>query len=180
MFEVIRFTERRFNAQIKNEHASRNAERPIWRSFFSKQLLDIGNGKIPVDSSSGYNTFPTNFCRFYKNHVWLSERVILTAKKVDVNERNFQIQNKIAGELMTYKSIDSATNQYDVRYPTEFLNSLELLGLPPHNLQLKIGSVIIMLRNINQRRLCNGTRLAVKKLMNNAIEATILNGKYKG
>ncbi|GBP26531.1 hypothetical protein EVAR_86033_1 [Eumeta japonica] len=37
-----------------------------------------------------------------------------------------------------------------------------------------------MLRNINQPRLCNGTRLAVKKLMNNVIEATIMKGKYKG
>ncbi|CAH1115442.1 unnamed protein product [Psylliodes chrysocephalus] len=106
---------------------------------------------------------------------------VLAAKNVDVNEINFHIQNKIAGELMIYKSIDSVTNQDDVvNYPTEFLNSLELPGLPPHNLQLKIGSVIIMLRNINQPRLCNGTRLAVKKLMNNVIEATILKGKYKG
>ena len=37
-----------------------------------------------------------------------------------------------------------------------------------------------MLRNINQPRLCNGTRLAVKKIMNNVIEATIIKGKYKG
>jgi ATP-dependent DNA helicase PIF1 len=165
---------------------------------FSKQLLDIGNGNIPVDRS-GYFIFPANFCHFteskteliemvfpnisqnYKDHVWLSERVILAAKNVDVNEMNFQIKNKIDGELMTYKSVDSVTNQDDiVNYPTEFLNSLELPGLPPHNLQLKVGSVIIMLRNINQPRLCNGTRLSVKKLMNNVIEATILKGKYKG
>ena len=70
--------------------------------FLSKQLLDIGNGKIPVDSSFGYITFPTNFCHFtetntkliekvfpniaqnYKNRVWLSERVIFAAKQVDV------------------------------------------------------------------------------------------------
>lgn len=67
-----------------------------------------------------------------------------------------------------------------VHYPTEFLNSLELPGLPPHNLQLKVGVTIIMLRNINQPRLCNGTRLAVKNLMANVIEATILTGKFKG
>ncbi|XP_050063355.1 ATP-dependent DNA helicase pif1-like [Aphis gossypii] len=82
---------------------------------------------------------------------------------------------------MIYKSVDSATNQDDVvNYPPEFLNSLDLQGLPPHNLQLKVGSVVIMLRNINQPRLCNGTRLAIKKLLNNVIEATILKGKYKG
>lgn len=166
---------------------------------FSKQLLEIRNRKIPIDPTSGHITFPANFCQFtesktelmdmvfpniaqnYKNHDWLSERVILAAKNVDVNEINFHIQNEIAGELMTYKSVDSVTNEDDVvNYPIEFLNSLELPGLPTHNLKLKVGSVVIMLRNINQPRLCNGTRLAVKKLMNNVIEATILKGKYKG
>jgi ATP-dependent DNA helicase PIF1 len=166
---------------------------------FSKQLLDIGNGKYPVEISTGCITLPSNFChmitskeelikkvfpdieRNYQNHKWLSERAILAAKNKDVDELNFTIQSKIVGQLHSYKSVDSVTSQDDVvNYPIEFLNSLELPGLPPHNLQLKVGSVIIMLRNINQPRLCNGTRLAVKKLMNNVIEATILKGKYSG
>ena len=37
-----------------------------------------------------------------------------------------------------------------------------------------------MLRNINQPKLCNGTRLSVKKLMTNIIEAKILTGPFKG
>ncbi|CAH1113447.1 unnamed protein product [Psylliodes chrysocephalus] len=112
---------------------------------FTKQMLDIGNDKIPVDSSS--LTFSTNFCHFtetktqliekvfpniaqnYKNHVWLSERVILAAKNVDVNEMNFQIQNNIAGKLILYKSIDFVTNQDDVvNHPTEFLNYSESIS----------------------------------------------------
>ena len=166
---------------------------------FSKQLLEIGNGKSPVDISSRLITSPINFCHFatskneliemvfpnisdnYSSHDWLSERVILAPKKMDVNDMNFHIQNMIPGELISYKSIDSVMNPDDVvNYPTEFLKSLELSGLPPYNLQLKVESVIIMLRNINQPRLCNGTRLAVKKLMNNIIEATIWKGKYVG
>lgn len=153
---------------------------------------------MPVDDS-GLISLPNNFCRFtqskeeliesvfpnisqqYKSHVWLSERAILTAKNKDVSELNIAIQSKIPGDLVSYKSLDMVTNEEDVvHYPTEFLNSLDLTGLPPHNLQLKIRVTIIMLRNINQPRLCNGTRLAVKKLMVNVIGATILTGKFKG
>ena len=39
---------------------------------------------------------------------------------------------------------------------------------------------IIVLRNINQPKICNGTRLANKALMTNTIEATILTGHFKG
>lgn len=165
---------------------------------FPKQLLDIGNGKVAVDTSTEFITLPTDFCQLteskeeliqrvfqnvvqqFKNHNWLSERAILAAKNKDVDDLNAAIQNFIPGQLFSFKSVDTVINQDEiVNYPTEFLNSLELPELPPHNLQLKVGLVIIMLRNINQTRLCNGTRLAVKKLMNNVIEATIIKGKYK-
>ena len=39
---------------------------------------------------------------------------------------------------------------------------------------------IIMLRNINLPKLCNGTRLSVKKWMINIIEAKILTWPFKG
>ncbi|XP_050057702.1 uncharacterized protein LOC126550363 [Aphis gossypii] len=188
---------------VKVLHLSKNMRVELQNdqsgNIFSKQLIDIGNGKFPIDMLTGCINFPLSFCQLtrskdeliqkvfpdvsqnYRNHDWLSERAILAAKNIDVNELNFKIQEQITGELMIYKSVDSATNQDDVvNYPPEFLNSLDLAGLPPHNLQLKVGSVVIMLRNINQPRLCNGTRLAIKKLLNNVIEATILKGKYKG
>ncbi|GFX78242.1 ATP-dependent DNA helicase [Trichonephila clavipes] len=50
--------------------------------------------------------------------------------------------------------------------------------MPSHILQLKVGVPIMMLQNINQPELCNGTRLAVQKLMSNITEATILTGPF--
>ncbi|CAI6372219.1 unnamed protein product [Macrosiphum euphorbiae] len=83
----------------------------------------------------------------------------------------------IPGESKTYKSIDTVCNPEDsIHYPMEFLNSLTIPGLPPHISTLKIGAPIMILRNINPPKLCNVTRLSVKSLKNNVIEATILTG----
>ncbi|GBM85718.1 hypothetical protein AVEN_163047-1 [Araneus ventricosus] len=85
------------------------------------------------------------------------------------------------GETATYKSKETVIDQDEaINYPTEFLNSLDLSGLPPHIINLKFGAPIILLRNTDPARLCNGIRLAVKRLLNNVIEATILIGKFKG
>ena len=65
------------------------------------------------------------------------------------------------GQIYSFKSIDSITDPNEVvNNQIEFLNSLDLPGLPPR----KVGSVIIMLRNLNKSKLSNGTRLAIKKL----------------
>jgi hypothetical protein len=59
----------------------------------------------------------------------------------------------------------------------------KLIGLPdmpPYNLQLKVGSPVILLRNFNPQWLCNGTRLVIEKWMKNVIEAIVLNGKFRG
>lgn len=124
-----------------------------------------------------FPNLPNNF----KNHDWLCERALLAPKNDGVNKINNEIQSQLPGPLMKYKSIDTVTDvDQSVNYPIEFLNSLEPPGIPPHILFLKEGSPIILLRNLDPPKLCNGTRLCVKKLMPNVIEATIITGKSKG
>ncbi|XP_037912042.1 ATP-dependent DNA helicase pif1-like [Hermetia illucens] len=138
--------------------------------IFSEQLLDIGNGKIELQPNTQCIKLPDSFCTVvqdkneliqsifpdiqnnYLNHEWLSQRAILAAKNVDVDEINFQIQQLLPDNP----------------------------GMPPHNLRLKIGSPIILLRNLNPPQFCNGTRLVIKKITGNILEATILAGKFKG
>ena len=83
--------------------------------------------------------------------------------------------------MQSFKSVDCVVHGDEAtNYPTEFLNSLELPGVPQHILLLKVGSVVIMLRNLRPPKLCNGTRLIVKQIMNNIIYATISKGKFEG
>lgn len=42
---------------------------------FSKQLLDIGNGKIPIDNSTGLITLPTDFCHLTESKEELIQSV---------------------------------------------------------------------------------------------------------
>ena len=82
-------------------------------------------------------------------------------------------------EITNYKSIDNLANQEDnINYSTEFLNSLQPCGCPPHN--LKQGASIILLRNIEPPRLCNGTRFVIKNMYANVIEVIIITGTFKG
>lgn len=58
-------------------------------------------------------------------------------------------------ELLTYFSADSIDdeNQDDRQnYPIEFLNELTPSGMPIHKMKLKIGTIIMLLRNLNTKR----------------------------
>ena len=68
-----------------------------------------------------------------------------------------------------------------VEFPSEFLNSLNPSGLPPHLLRLKPYTEIMLLRNLNPSiGLMNDTRIQVKRLLDNVLIATILGGKFEG
>uniref|UniRef100_UPI00358E5CE5 uncharacterized protein n=1 Tax=Myxine glutinosa TaxID=7769 RepID=UPI00358E5CE5 len=148
---------------------------------FAQNLLQLGEGTVVISVNDFIGKVFPNLHHHYQNHKWLCERAILAPKNTTVNAVNEQLLQAIPGDSRTYKSVDTVVDQSEVvNYPTEFLNSLEPPGLPPRRLELKVGTPIMLLRNLDQPRLCNGTRLVVKKLMPHVIEATILTGSGKG
>ncbi len=63
--------------------------------------------------------------------------------------------------------------------PVEYLNSLNLGGVPAHKLTLKKGVVVMLMRNLNPSLgLCNGTRLICKSFSPHLIEAEIITGVH--
>jgi len=66
-------------------------------------------------------------------------------------------------------------------FPAEFLHSCNPPGFAPHQLRLKVGIPIILLRNISPAQgLANGTRLVVTHLSRSIIQARILTGSHVG
>lgn len=58
---------------------------------------------------------------------------MLADKNYDVNTIKTSILNKISGDSTKYQSIDSVIKQDEVvNYLSEFLNSLDLPDMPPH------------------------------------------------
>lgn len=124
-----------------------------------------------------YPNIRQNIC----NQDWLCERAILAARNDTVEAVNIQTQMLIHGPEHSYKSMDSVLKEAEaVQYPIEFLNSIQTPDLQIHNLILKVGSPIMLIRNIDAPRLCNGTRLIVKQLLWHVIQATIITGCAKG
>ena len=68
-----------------------------------------------------------------------------------------------------------------MNYPVEFLNQITPSVVPPHSLYLKVGSIVMLIRNFNAKKgVLNGTRLVITELHANCITAQIITGSRKG
>ncbi|GJW60798.1 DNA helicase [Tanacetum coccineum] len=113
----------------------------------------------------------------------LQEKAIICPKNDTADIINDRILSLLTTTTRTYLSYDDAIphthdgGEIELLYPKEYLNSLSFPGLPPHKLTLKVGSPIMLLRNMNiAGGLCNGTRLIVSQLLPKVIEARIITG----
>ncbi|XP_031112085.1 uncharacterized protein LOC116016062 [Ipomoea triloba] len=175
---------------------------------FANWIADIGDGKtggpndgyveveipknMPLPSDGNHistivkNTFPM-FVNGNSNHTFVEGQAILSSILDVVNQVNEYMSALHTSESRTYFSCDNvckadADNGIlgDVHTP-ELLNGIRVLGLPNHTLTLKIGSPVMLMRNIDHSvGLCNGTRLIITKLADRIIEAEIMTGANRG
>ncbi len=82
----------------------------------------------------------------------------------------------LLGTQVNFLSADSAKDtEVANTYPSEFLNTLEVSGMPSHKLLLKIGTPVILLRNLDPLvGLCNGMRLIVRRFTMRVVEVEII------
>lgn len=104
---------------------------------------------------------------------FFQSRAVLAPTNDTVDSINDYVMSLFPGEEKIYLSSDAIcveeeddTGNEDVFSP-EFLNMIKCSGLPNHILKLKVGCIVMLLRNLNQAlELCNGTRLIVTRLGN--------------
>ena len=90
------------------------------------------------------------------------ERAILCPRNSEVDEINEEVLKTLPGEgdYSSAKSIKGS--EEGNHYPVGYLNSINMGGLPPSQLRLKIGIPLMLLQNLDLRHgLCTGIRLCL-------------------
>ena len=117
------------------------------------------------------------------NNISIKNTVIMTTLNSTSNHINNRAIDLMANnkELYVLKSADTTINPEEdaIQYTSEFLNSLDIPGMPPHELKLKIGAPVILLRNLDTTiGLANGTRMEVIKVSKYLLTLKIISGIF--
>ena len=89
--------------------------------------------------------------------------------------------NRVSRAMLITKNedVDYLSNIVIEKLLFEFLNSINISGLPPHELKLTIAAPIMLLRNLDHRNgHCNGTRCTIVTATNHLLTARIVTSVY--
>ena len=169
---------------------------------FSEYLLSVGEGKedvfdelsdfaikipneylVPTKEKLIQKVFP-NLNSNQADPNELIEGAIYTPLNADVKDINDICMQNFPGKSRSYLSADSILeNDHHDAIPSEYLNSMSISGLPDHDLKLKIGAPVMLLRNLQggqNNSLRNGTRMIIVNMMDRVLECEVAVGARKG
>lgn len=210
LWEHIRVLELRENmrlqtgvqAEMEFHDEVARLERVREEQAFGNWLLDVGHGRNIAED--GTIALPENMRCGSTNALidfiypgisgptpppeYFLDRTILAPRNSDVDELNLDILSRMQGEERVYFSADSVAKEpgadpMDVPedIPIEYLRALDASGVPPGELHLKLGSPVIVLRNLSPTHgLCNGTRTIVRRMADRVLEVQLLGGEHHG
>ncbi|KAH7533321.1 hypothetical protein FEM48_Zijuj04G0118400 [Ziziphus jujuba var. spinosa] len=175
---------------------------------FSERISSIGDGTIgglndghsmvdiPDDllikdtedsAASIVNSMYLSFSENINDPSYLQERAILALTLDIVESINDYVSSLNRTEENTYLSSD-ATCRSDSNidfigdlHTSVFLNAIKCFEVPNHQLKLKVGVPVMLLRNVDHSSgLCNGTRLVITRLGNHVLEGKVISGSNAG
>nr|GEZ49322.1 hypothetical protein [Tanacetum cinerariifolium] len=150
---------------------------------FAEWILKVGDGDIGEH-------YDGKVCIDLREEILLDavdDPAILAPMNEVVDNMNEHLLEKFQGEEMVYLSSDNVDKTkrhatiYQSIFSPEFINGLKFSSVPKHMLALKVGVPIMLLKNIDQpKRLCNGTRLQLLKLIRTSISSQNSNETHFG
>jgi hypothetical protein len=168
---------------------------------FASWLMEVGNGSnlidgnfIEIPEECVANDLDTliRFCFDdaaladpIANATLLCNNAILAPKNDDVAAINARINKRLPGESRTYLGFDYVTREGPLDRLSIYVEdrNIEQIhedtppGLPPYKLELKVGSIIMLIKNFDlPNGLCNGTRLQIIQLLDDLLKCRILTG----
>ncbi|XP_057793329.1 uncharacterized protein LOC131009949 [Salvia miltiorrhiza] len=156
---------------------------------FAKWIASIGDGTIggPNDGEVEIELSDEILIKYSGDPIAAIERAILAPTLNVVESINQYMVSLNECEGRKYLSSDrtcttdsTSSLLQDIHTP-EFLNSLKCSGVPNHELYLKVGTPVMLLRNIDHANgLCNGTRLVITRLHSHVLEAKVIAGQNVG
>ena len=114
------------------------------------------------------------------NMEWLEERAILTVLNSDAKAVNDHVIGCAPGRETIYASVDTMADPDAVPLTAEVLNNIEMSGMPAHELRLKAGAPVLLMRNLDPPRAVNGTLCVAKTLLENVLELYVVTGPDRG
>lgn len=192
---IILKADRRMWQSFERHSLVENVRADLNATAFKLWCLRVGNGeerrlrntsliKLPnqvicendlIDSVFGEG-------RITQESLVTSNRAILCPTNQDSLEINELILDRLEGDLTEqYFSMDSIYESDDgITYPLEYAHRETPNGYPPHELKLKVGAIVMLIKNWNiPLGLCNGTRMRVVQCGNHFIKCAILSGPRK-
>lgn len=150
---------------------------------FSDWLLHIGNGTDHRNRNTDHVDFAQTpiqivhslddlISTVYGNSINIgnlstfNSTIILAPKNKQINLINEKVLDLIDTPSIQCLSVNHPIldGNHPV-IPEEILETLQPSGFPPHIMNLKLGAVYMMLRNLNVKKgLCNGSRIAIRSI----------------
>jgi hypothetical protein len=169
---------------LKFTHNFRAHLNPEYAAF----LDDVGNGRIidiPVPSTSAAPNIESLVQRVYGDDMAAVPRMkhlILALTLEACDTVNNYCLDRLKGEALMATAFDDMQFNKDLdSYPPDYIASLILHGVPPCNLQLKVGGRYMMVKNYDGKRgAINGTLCELLQCSRSLLQLRLLSGTQEG
>ena len=120
---------------------------------------------------------------YKENLQQLALRAVLTPRNEHVHDLNEVVLAGFPAEsihILPYSTtIQGGTGEDYATYPVDYLNSLDLPGLPPA--ALRRGAIVVLLRNVDyEGGFCSGTRALIINVSPRVLDVFLLSGRCAG